>query len=246
MRFFRVFSLSLFFGFFVFIFAGPLIKAQEIPTPELYKVTMLRAEPGKLPDLIEFLKAQKAAGFYQAIGEEPPLIMRHSQGDHWDLFLLQPIGSYQAYFSGEKNTTDYVEKINSLSVFREELFAYGPPSKDVRRLYRGNSFFHIEMFAALAGKHQGLLNERIMENEYLIATGRNPNLIFVGDMGSDIDSFTIGFYPSIVDFAAPAPVSPEVANEAAITAGFEGRNTIGFYLREFLAYHHDTLAVKVE
>jgi len=220
--------------------------AEENPYPELYKVTMLRAGAGKLSELIEYLRAQKAEGYYKALGQEPPMIMRHSQGDHWDLFLLQPIGSYQAYFSKAHNTPRYVEEINALSVYREELFAFGPAARDAQRLYKGNAFFHIEMFTALAGKHQGLLNERIMENEYLMATGRNPNLIFVGDMGSDFDSFTIGFYPSIAEYAAPAPVSPEAANDAAIAAGYDGRGAIGFYLRKFIATRHDTLAVKVE
>ncbi len=230
------------------VFYGPTDSPAQAPGPypELYQVTLLRAAPGKLSDLIDFLVQQKKDGYYAALGERPPMIMRHSQGDQWDLFLLQPIGSYRAYFSGEKDHRAYRTTINGLSVFREELFAFGPPAAEAEALYAENAFFHIEMFAALAGQHDALLGERVMENHYLIATGRNPNLIFTGDVGSDFDSFTIGFYPSLKEFAAPAPVSDEEANQAAIAAGFEGRSSIGFYLREFLSYHHDTLATKVE
>ena len=148
------------------VFYGPPNSPAQAPGPypELYKVTLLRAAPGKLSDLIDFLVQQKKDGYY----------------------------------------------------------------------------------AALAGQHDALLGERVMENHYLIATGRNPNLIFTGDVGSDFDSFTIGFYPSMKEFAAPAPVSDQEADRAAIAAGFEGRSSIGFYLREFLSYHHDTLATKVE
>lgn len=215
-----------------------LASAAEEADSELYKVTYLRAAPGKLEPLIDFLKQESPAN--------RPMIMRHSQGDQWDLLLLEEIGNYQDYFATRGDEKDERVFINALTSFREELFAYGPPAGDVRALYEANSFFHIEMFAALPGLHEELIKEREMENDYLVRTGRSPNLIFVGDLGSDIDSFTIGFYPSIVEFAAPAPVSDEEANEAAIAAGFKARSDIGFYLRNFLAYHHDTLAVKVE
>ncbi len=244
---FKRFVLTVILAVFV-VFSGLPNSQAEAPDsyPELYQVTLLRAAPGKLPDLIDFLVQQKQDGYYAAIGETPPMIMRHSQGDQWDLFLLQPIGSYRGYFSGEKDNSAYRTTINGLSVFREELFSYGPAAAEVEALFAKNAFFHIEMFAALAGQHDALLGERVMENHYLVATGRNPNLIFIGDVGSNFDSFTIGFYPSISEFAARAPVSDEEANQAAIAAGFKGRSSIGFYLREFLSYHHDTLATKVE
>lgn len=225
---------------FIALFLGFPLKASaaEENREELYKVTYLRASPGKLEELIEFLKQEDAAA--------KPMIMRHSQGDHWDLLLLENIGNYEEYFSNRGDETIERTFINALTVFREELFAYGPPANDVRTLYDANTFFHIEMFAALPGQHEALIKEREMENDFLVRTGRNPNLIFAGDMGSDIDTFTIGFYPSITEFAAPPLVSDEEANEAAIAAGFNARSDIGFYLRKFLAYHHDTLAVKVE
>ena len=58
----------------------------------LYKVTLVQAAPGKLLDLIDLYKA-RAAELRQA-GDEAPLWMRHSQGDHWDLMVLFPVGSY--------------------------------------------------------------------------------------------------------------------------------------------------------
>src|SRR3546814_10641859 len=83
-----------------------------------------------------------------------------------------------------------------------------------------------------------------MENAYLLAINSRPNLIWVGDQGSDADVFTIGYYPSIVAFAAPAPVTDEQAEAAAKASGFKGRAFIGTYLRQLLQSHHDTLAVK--
>ena len=50
---------------------------------------MLRAAPGKLLSLIELYKNRM--DFYEAAGDEKPVMMRHSQGDQWDLLLLFPI-----------------------------------------------------------------------------------------------------------------------------------------------------------
>src|SRR3546814_19314731 len=83
-----------------------------------------------------------------------------------------------------------------------------------------------------------------MENAYLLAINSRPNLIWVGAQGSDVDVFTIGFYPSIVAFAAPAPVTDAQAEAAARASGFQGRAFIGTYLLRFLHTHPATLAVK--
>ena len=226
------------------LLAAQPARGQSGP-PELYRVTTLRAAPGKLLELIDHLKARQAEGAYRAAGREPPMIMRHSQGDQWDLLLLQPAGSYAGYFA-DADASRRSSDIDALAVFREDLFALGPPADAVRKAFDDNAFFHIEMFAALAGRHRALLNQRRAENEYLAATGRTTNFIWLGDLGSDVDVFTIGFYPSLAAFAAPPPATPEERDQAARDAGFEGRDHIGFYLRTLIAWHHDTLATKVE
>ena len=51
----------------------------------------------RLLDLIELYRSRMpviAAG-----GDELPFIVRHSQGDHWDLMVIQPIGSLGQHFS---------------------------------------------------------------------------------------------------------------------------------------------------
>lgn len=220
-------------------------------TPELYRVSTLRAAPGALLDVLALYADAAAAGHWQGLGEPEPMLMRHSQGDQWDVLVLQPLGSYAEHYSRKRvaqrdaaGEAAFRQALNKLVVFREDLFAYGPPRAQVQAAYAGNGFFHIEMFAALAGKHDALLQQRHMENTYLRAINSRPNLIWVGDQGSDVDVFTIGFYPSIVEFAAPAPVTAEQAEAAAKASGFEGRAFIGTYLRELLQSHHDTLAVK--
>src|SRR5882762_10009778 len=74
--------------------------ARAAENPYLYKVTLVQAAPGKLLDLIDLYKARTAA--YVPAGEEAPLWMRHSQGDHWDLMVLLPMGSYADYYKPER------------------------------------------------------------------------------------------------------------------------------------------------
>jgi hypothetical protein len=102
------------------------------------------------------------------------------------------------------------------------------------------------MFDAAPERFYDLIEQREMENDYLQLTQRRGNLIFVGDMGMDVDVFTIGAYPNLQAFAA-RPDLPEGASLAAAKkAGFEDDNSIGFYLREMISAHHDTLANLVE
>ena len=226
---------------------APLAAAET--TQELYRVSTLRAAPGALLEVIALYADADAAGHWQRSGDAAPMLMRHSQGDQWDLLVLQPLGSYADYYARKRIDARAAagaldDALEALVVFREDLLAWGPPREQVESAYRDNGFYHIEMFAALAGKHAALLHQRQIENDYLVAIKGKPNLIFVGDQGSDVDVLTIGFYPSIVEFAAPAPVSDAEAEAAAKAAGFKGRAFIGTYLRELLASHHDTLAVK--
>src|SRR5437868_5955088 len=74
-------------------------KAFASENAYLYKVTLVQAAPGKLLDLIDIYKSQ-AAELKQA-GDEAPLWMRHSQGDHWDLMVLFPLSSYSEYYQPE-------------------------------------------------------------------------------------------------------------------------------------------------
>src|SRR5947199_8253654 len=98
-----------------------------------YKVTLVQAAPGKLLDLIDLYKARAAA--YQAAGDEAPLWMRHSQGDHWDLLVLFPIGCYSDYYQPERvakrkkadeSAAALMEKFKADIAWQGDLFAYGP------------------------------------------------------------------------------------------------------------------------
>ncbi len=215
----------------------------------VYKVILVRAAPDKLQELIELLKQDMVN--YQKFGMEKPYMMRHSQGDQWDLFIIWPIESMGKYF----NETNMLKRAESVLLDKpydniiwdyiahhEELFVEGPKLTEFKNMFDSYDYYHVEMFIALANKRRELLNERVMENDYLIAIGRRPNLIFNKVAGSRWDNFSIGFYEDIKDYAASADIDPMLKEKAAREAGFKGADFIGSYLRRFINEHHDTLA----
>jgi hypothetical protein len=219
---------------------------------DLYKVTLVQAAPGKLPELIE-LYTQRAAALQQA-GDEAPLWMRHSQGDHWDLMILYPLGNYTDYYQAQRYKkrmgaqfyANLDDKFKEDIAWQEDLFVYGPPLTALRKAFAEGAFFHVEMFVALPGKFADLYKEREMENVYAKALKQPENLIFSRDQGAAWDIFTIGIYRDLKHFAESADVSPKDQEAAAKAAGFEAPSQIGPYLRRFIREHHDTLAVAVK
>lgn len=198
---------------------------------ESFQVTLLQAAPGNMPELITQVKQQRAA----ANGDL--LIMRHSQGDHWDLMLMQPATLSTA------QSHDYSRLVH----FQHDFLATSSVSwKEVQAIASESGLFHIEMFHAAAGKKEQLVKQRQMENAYYHATQRRGNDIFITAFGSDVDSFTIGYYRDLAHFASDPDLPAEQFEKAATDAGFTSRGDIGFYLRQLIISHHDTLATRVD
>ena len=239
-------------------FAPPFFApayAEEREGDYLYRVETIRAAPGKFEALLNWAADAKSVGYFEDAGGEFPFLMRHSQGDQWDLMVILPMESWSAYHSRsrEKKRVAAREKHaallaaqEGLIAFEEDHFAYGPPLEELAREYDENAFYHIEMFMAAPGKADALFEQRRMENAYLAATGQTTNMVFRRAAGSDVDIFTIGFHESLKAFAADARASDEEKEQAAKDAGFKDRADISFYLRSLISGHHDTLAVKVE
>ncbi len=222
----------------------------------LYKITLLRAAPGHLLDVIEAYGARIPA--YDAAGDQRPVMIRHSQGDHWDLMVIEPVRSLPAYYASDRvarrvsagedagvSPHEFDAHLQQIISWKEETFFSGVSVEGFRRRFDGANYFHVEMFIALPGKGEELYQERVMENEYLRRIGRPLNLIFAKALGGSWDSFTLGFYRDIKHYAESADTPAELQQEAAVAAGFEGADKIGTYLRELIARHNDTLAGKV-
>ncbi len=217
------------------LLSGVLVLAASLGAgnvvAEDFVVTTLRASPGKLPALIDAVKA------YRTEHRGRVVIMRHTQGDHWDLLLLEPTPA---------NPTRQHD-FSALADFQHSFLAEtGGTFKGLQHQAHENGLYHVEMFQALAGKRAALIDQRERENRYLADTGQVVNVVFTTVMGSDVDVFTIGFHESLAAFARGPTVSDVEAEAAAKDAGFESRGDIGFYLRSLLTRHNDTLAVPVD
>src|SRR5262245_57804495 len=104
----------------------------------LYKVTLVQAAPGKLLEVIDLYK-QRATEL-QATGDEAPLWMRHSQGDHWDLMILYPMENYESYYEkariakrSQALDPKLETKVKDGIAWQEDLFVYGPAVAEVRK-----------------------------------------------------------------------------------------------------------------
>lgn len=226
-------------------------------TSHLYRTVLVRAAPGELLEVIRRYKERMPV--YDAAGDERPLMMRHSQGDHWDLLLIYPLGSFADFYASDRisrrqraersagvSQEEFQRGLDERLAWREDLFVWGPPLAVLKPAFEAASFFHVEMFIALPGKRAALLREREMENFYLAAIDRPQNMIFVREAGAAWDLYTLGFYRDIKHFAASADV-PEARREAAArAAGFEAADRIGTFLRTLIQSHHDTLATAVD
>ncbi|MDX1507797.1 MAG: hypothetical protein R3358_05930 [Woeseiaceae bacterium] len=203
--------------------------AQQLEGDQLYRVTTVRAATGSFAELLAWAVPKNETDFF---------VMRHSQGDHWDLMFVTPLATLAV--------DPLFDDVDELIAFREDTFARGPSAAAFASAYADNAFYHIEMFEAAPGKTQELLRQRRMENDYLAATGQVANMIFHSVAGTDVDVFTIGFHEDLEAFAAPAPATDEEKEAAAKAAGFSDRADISFYLRALISGHHDTLAVKAQ
>ncbi|MEO9482095.1 MAG: hypothetical protein ABJG47_01530 [Ekhidna sp.] len=236
----------------VLFIIATLVATISIAQDQLYKVSLLRAKPGELLNLIDQINEDISK--YETYLENKPYLLRHSQGDHWDLMLIYPIDKINSYFSEnqaskriDSKTIEkaYGDPIFNIISFQEEAIVTGPPINDFIDSFEKYDLFHIEIFTALAGKQSELLEQRLAENQFYAGIEHRPNFIFTRVFGPSWDNFTIGFYEDMHDFAGPE-VSFEKEDQAARDAGFEGVNFIGSYLRSLLAGHHDTLAWKID
>jgi hypothetical protein len=215
---------------------APLSRAQSLRGDVLFRVTLLRATPGRLLDLIAALRAGGLAA-----ASSKALVLRHAQGDHWDLMVLQPVPGYAQAL---KEPLALVLAPEGLVSWQEDEFVRGP---DIDALpgFREANLYHAEMFHALAGRRAELLKEREMENAYAGLLGRPQTAIFTRELGASWDSFTIGWYRGWKHYAERDDIPKEKSASAAKSAGFAEVDQIGPYLRSLVLDHHDSLLTPV-
>jgi hypothetical protein len=237
-----------------FLLLAATLAVTQVPTDTtyLYRTQFVRAAPGTLLELIDLFKERRAV--HEAAGTTAPFMMRHAQGDQWDLMLLHPMGSFEDYYGGQSTArrqdsavesgmsrAAFENRVRQLAAWQEDLYVLGPPLETVANTMNGGGYYHVEIFVALPGMADQLITQREMENDYLRRVGRPQNLIFTRVSGAAWDSYTLGVYRDLQHFAGSRDVSAERQEAAAIAAGFEGADKIGTYMRTLIQYHRDTI-----
>lgn len=233
-----------------------LLAAQPAPAPELYRFVFIQAAPGKLLDVIDMYR--KRIPVITAGGDEAPFIIRHSQGDRWDLVVIYPSGSFTSYYSADRvrrrtdaanasgvSNAQFAKQFYDLVSWHEDVYAEGPPLQVFRDYVKDLGLLHIEMFQALAGKRDLLIEERRMETAFNIARSRPGALIFTHEQGAAWDVITMDGFRNWRHYAESETIPQEVSDAAAKKAGFANMDAIGPYMRSLIALHHDTLGTPV-
>ena len=233
------------------------VAAPQAAPSELYRFVLIQAAPGKLLDLIDLYK--KRIPVIAAGGDEVPYIVRHSQGDRWDLCVIYPSGSYTSYYSADRvrrreaaaaasgvTLAQFAKQFYDLVAWHEDVYVEGPPLPVFRDYVKDLGLLHLEMFQALAGKRDVLIEERKMESAFNRARSRPEALLFTHEQGAAWDVITLDGFRNWRHYAESETIPAEVNEAAAQKAGFANVDAIGPYLRSLIALHHDTLATPVK
>jgi hypothetical protein len=237
------------------LFCTPAYALGQTEGDYLYRVAVLRAAPGHFTDLLAAL--EESFVLREEARDQAAFWMRHSQGDQWDFMVIYPMGDFSSYYEPDRialrtavwesaRGRTLAKRLSEFTSYAEEWFSRSVAVEEMARRFEAMGFFHVEMFAGLPGKRDELIEQRRMENRYYDYLGRQQNVIFTRETGSNWDAMTIGFYENLQTFAAAgAEHSAEQQDAAARAAGFSNVGEIGPYLRSLLSYHHDTMCVRI-
>lgn len=222
------------------------------PRPELYKFVMIQAAPGKLPDLLAAYRDR--APVMAVNGDEAPIVVRHSQGDRWDLLVIYPIGSFTTFYSAERmarrdaagkasgvTNAAFQERLYQFIAWHEDVFVWGPPLAELRAYVQGKSVAHLEMLQAMAGQHDALTRQRHMESAFNVNRGRPRLLVFTHQEGAAWDVITLEAWSDWRQYGEAQMVAADVSEAAAKKAGFASADAVGVAMRSLINTHHDTL-----
>ena len=228
-----------------------------LPTrPELYKFVTIQAAPGKLPDLLAAYRQR--APVMARNGDEMPVVVRHAQGDRWDLLVIYPVGSFTDYYSRERmarreaagaasgvSNAAFQAQLYQFIAWHEDVFAWGPPLADLRGYVQGATVAHLEMMQAMAGQHEALTRQRYMESAFNVNRGRPPMLVFTHQEGAAWDVITLDAWKDWRQYGEAQMVAADVSEAAATKAGFTSADAVGVAMRSLINTHHDTLGTFV-
>lgn len=224
--------------------------------PELYKFVTIQAAPGKLPDLLAAYRQR--APVMASNGDEMPIVVRHAQGDRWDLLVIYPISSFTEFYSRERmakraaagaasgvSNAAFQEQLYQFIAWHEDVFVWGPPLAELRGYVQGATVAHLEMMQAMAGQHEALIRQRYMEGAFNVNRGRPPMLVFTHQEGAAWDVITLDAWRDWRQYGEAQMVAADASEAAATKAGFTSADAVGGAIHSLINTHHDTLGTFV-
>lgn len=208
------------------------VLAQEQES-ELYHIHVVKAAPGKLPQLISEYKNEP--GPQEGQPQASPVILRHREGSEWDLIEITPLGK-ETTISAQppsKAVQEYRERLWGLAAWHGDTFAVGPAWATVQKVLvpEGNAqqaVYVVSDYRALSG-HRRQLRE-VLDGNAEQTPGRA--VIFSHVEGAPWNLLMVTRYDSWADLGADT--QPQA-----------GQQEPGLAIREHLAVHHDTICTYV-
>lgn len=220
---------------------------------EVYHVHFVKAAPGKLPEMIDAYVNAPADPNASA----PPLILRHVEGDDWDLLVLTPMGKEDKVTAGAPSTADmqFIQRTRPLRAMHTDTITVGPawattraalatPNPGVQATGTSggaptSAVYVVTTMRAQPGHRDQL--EQVLRRIAALDPGRTVTLQHLE--GAAWDFATVTRYDSWAAFAENE-ATPDAQRLRA--QSFRSADGPSLELREHLAEHHDTLAVRVD
>jgi hypothetical protein len=196
--------------------------------PELYHAHFVKAAPGKLPDLIAAYQAAPVPA-----GEQKPIILRHREGDDWDLLVLTPYGKGDTTVTAaiSPDVDAQYAKFRASSERHTDSFIAGPAWAQAQKAFGSDAkgVYVVGVYRSANG-HRDQLGQAL---EKIAATGpAGGTLTFRHVEGGPFDFIQITHYDSWNAIDAPVP-------------GQGDPEALSLELRQHMAEHHDTICIRL-
>jgi hypothetical protein len=214
--------------------------AQAGGAAELYHVHFVKAAPGKLLEMVEaYVNAPR-----DPQSPAPPVILRHRQGDDWNLMVLRPLGAeatLRAAAPPPAELQQFLTRTRPLRAQHNDTFAIGPPWSEAQKLVLGEggaepsgatrAVYIVTVFRSLPGHRDEL--EGVLRKTAAEESGRTLTLQHLE--GAPWEFITITRYDS---WAALGESEQKQSGQGTVSP-------LGLAIQEHVAEHHDTVAERV-
>ena len=225
----------------------PQPQAAAAQGQELYHVHFVKAAPGKISELISAYQEAPVAQ-----GEPgPPVILRHLQGDDWDLLVLTPLGKDETITTATTPEEQRsIERMRGLTSQHVDTFTSGPPWADVRATLLGDAarptgtaggatgtIYTVTTYRSIPG-HRDQLADTLRRIAGLYPDRRTTMQHIEGAPWEFVMLSRYDSWAALGEDQAPAA-------DKLRSQGFASNEAIGLELRQHVAEHRDTIAEMV-